>query len=94
MLEVTVKAGEHALSAGPKALSTSLAAGRGKYRVRLRFKLPKGKVAGLLGVMNFLQSRFDHLEMELSASGGKVFEQDYEDKIKESFGQMGVEPEE
>ena len=86
--------GEPAPPAPQKAPETPQVAGEVKDRVRLRFKLPKGKVAGLLGVMNFLQSRFDSLEVELSASEGQVSDQDYEDKIKESFRQMGVEPEE
>jgi hypothetical protein len=60
-------------------------------RIELRFQVPKGKVANIMGVMNLLQSKFESLEIELTASDGEISEQDYEDKIKEAFGQLGVD---
>jgi len=63
-------------------------------RVALRFQVPKGKVANIMGVMNLLQSKFESLEIELTASGGEITEQDYEDKIKETFRQLGIETDE
>jgi hypothetical protein len=65
-----------------------------KQTVQLSFTLPKGKVAGLMGVMNLLQANFNTLKIQLNAEDGKISEQDYEDKIKESFRQMGIDPEE
>ena len=65
-----------------------------KKVVQLRFQLPKGKVAGIMGVMNLLQSKFDMLEIELVATDGEISEQDFEDKIKESFRQLGIEVDE
>jgi len=62
-----------------------------RREVCLKFALPKGKVAGLMGVMNLLQSKFNTLEVELKAAGGEISEQDFEDKIKESFRQLGIE---
>jgi hypothetical protein len=56
----------------------------------LRFLIPRGKVASIMGVMNFLQSKFDTLEIELIASEGRISEHDYEEKIKEAFSQMGI----
>jgi len=47
-----------------------------------------------MGVMNLLQSKFESLEIELTASGGEITEQDYEDKIKETFRQLGIETDE
>jgi len=41
--------------------------------------------------MNFLQSKFGDIEIELIASEGNISEQDYEDKIREAFRQMGIE---
>ena len=61
---------------------------------RLKFTIPKGKVAGLMGVMNLLQSNFDSLQIELLATEGQMSDQDYEDKIKEAFVQLGIDPEE
>lgn len=44
-----------------------------------------------MGVMNLLQTKFETLQIELSARDGTISEQDYEDKIKEAFRQMGIE---
>ena len=60
-------------------------------RIELRFQVPKGKVSSIMGVMNLLQSKFESLEIELTASDGEISEQDYEDKIKEAFRQLGVD---
>jgi len=62
-----------------------------KRRLRLRFTVPKGRVAGLMGVMNLLQHKFDRLDVVLSAEHGEISEQEYEDKIQEAFRQLGIE---
>ena len=58
--------------------------------IHLRFTVPKGKVAGLMGVLNLLQTHFRSLQIELRAEGGIMSNQDYEDKIKEAFMQLGI----
>jgi hypothetical protein len=60
-------------------------------KIQLRFQVPKGKIANIMGVMNLLQSKFETLEIELIANEGAISEQDYEDKIKEAFRQLGIE---
>ena len=62
-----------------------------RRRLRLQFTVPKGKVAGLMGVMNLLQHKFDRLDVVLSAERGEISEQEYEDKIQEAFRQLGIE---
>jgi len=62
-----------------------------RQHLRLSFTVPKGKVAGLMGVMNLLQHKFNRLEIVLSAEQGWISEQDYEDKIREAFRQLGIE---
>lgn len=62
--------------------------------VHLKFNLPKGKVSGIMGVMHLLQSKFEKLNVEITAEEGAISEQDYEDKIKETFRQLGIEVEE
>lgn len=47
-----------------------------------------------MGVLNLLQSKFASLEIELEATDGEISEQDYEDKIRESFRQLGIDAEE
>jgi hypothetical protein len=64
--------------------------GQTRDKIRLKFQVPKGKVSSIMGVMNLLQSKFDNLEIELTANGGEISERDYEDKIKEAFRQLGV----
>jgi len=60
-------------------------------RVHLRFTVPKGKVSGLMGVMNLLQHKFGRLEVVLGAAEGEISEQEYEDKILEAFRQLGIQ---
>jgi hypothetical protein len=62
-----------------------------RNEIQLRFKVPKGKIANIMGVMNLLQSKFESLEIELIATDGAISEQDYEDKIREAFRQLGIE---
>ncbi len=62
----------------------------GRNQVHLQFTVPKGQVAGLMGVMNLLQRHFNNLQLELRATGGEMSEQDYEDKIREAFIQLGI----
>ncbi|MDQ5822785.1 MAG: DEAD/DEAH box helicase family protein [Chloroflexota bacterium] len=59
----------------------------------LRLTVPKGKVASLMGVMNLLQSRFSTMQVTLHVEGGQLSEQEYEDKVMETFRQMGVDVE-
>jgi hypothetical protein len=68
--------------------------GKTRSRLRLRFAVPKGKVASLMGVMNLLQSRFNRMEVTLQVEQGQLSEQEYEDKIREAFRQMGIDVEE
>jgi len=63
----------------------------GLTQVHLRAEIPKGKVAGIMGVMNLLQSRFQKLQIEIVAEGGEMSEQEYEDKIVEAFAQLGID---
>jgi hypothetical protein len=63
----------------------------GLTQLSFNFVIPKGKVSNLMGVLNFLQSRYNRIEISLSLAEGQLTEQEYEDKIKEAFRQMGVD---
>lgn len=63
-------------------------------KVQLRFRVPKGKVSNIMGVMNLLQSKFETLEIGITARDGAISEQDYEEKIGETFTQLGIKVEE
>lgn len=62
--------------------------------LELKFKIPRGKIAQLMGVMNFLQSKFQSMEMEIRAKDGSLSEDEYSNKIKEALRQLGIEIEE
>jgi hypothetical protein len=62
-----------------------------KETLRMKFELPKGQVSNMLGVINYIQSKFQSLENELSAKGGVITDQEYEDKILEAFSQLGID---
>ena len=58
-----------------------------RKKIHLKFTLPKGKVSGIMSVMNLLQSKFDRHEIELLAEGGEISESDYVNKMEEAFRQ-------
>ncbi len=63
-----------------------------KYQqLNFSFEIPKGKVANLMGVLNFLQSRYNRMKISLIVQEGKLSDQEYEDKVKEAFRQMGID---
>jgi len=62
--------------------------------LRLKFPVPKGQVAQLMQMLIFLQHKFDRLELTVQASEGAISEEDFENKIIETFRQLGIEVEE
>ena len=40
--------------------------------------------------MNFFQSKFENLEIELVATEGKISEQEIENRLMEAFKQLGI----
>ena len=64
----------------------------GRYQqLNFNFTVPKGKVASLMGVLNYLQSKYGHMNVSLHLDRGQMTEQEYEDKVKEAFRQMGID---
>jgi len=53
-------------------------------------KIPKGKVSQILGLLNYLQSKFDDVEIKIIAREGFIEKDDYENKIKEVLKQLGI----
>lgn len=62
-----------------------------RKQVHLGFKLPKGKVASLQGILNLIQHNFQDLHIEIVASNGEMTDDDYDTKILDAFEMMGVE---
>jgi hypothetical protein len=64
---------------------------KGLRQLSFNFTVPKGKVASLMGVLNYLQSKYEHMDISLHLDRGQMTEQEYEDKVKEAFRQMGID---
>jgi len=60
-------------------------------QLSLNFEIPKGKVSSLMGLLNFLQSKYEHLQIDIKASDGKLTEEEYNTKIIEALRQGGVD---
>lgn len=56
----------------------------------LRFPVPKGKVSSILGMLNFLQSRYASMGVTLHLENGSLTEQEYDEKVEATLQQLGV----
>ncbi|MHA1150393.1 MAG: ATP-binding protein [Promethearchaeota archaeon] len=56
-----------------------------------KFVLPKGKVSGLLGLLNYIQKNFEKVQIKIEASEGEIDEGEYQDNIKEALKQIGID---
>ncbi|GIV69804.1 ATP-binding protein [Caldilinea sp.] len=65
----------------------------GYRQVRLRFDLPKGKVSNLMGLLNFLQTKYGRIEITLNLEEGALNAAEMEEKVMETFRQLGIDPE-
>ncbi|MFC2125661.1 ATP-binding protein [Bacteroidota bacterium] len=65
--------------------------GEVREQLSLKFEIPKGKVSGIMGLMNLLQNKFNILEISLSAKDGCISQQEIDDKIAETFRQLNIE---
>ena len=55
-----------------------------------KFIIPKGRVSALMGLLNYIQTKFDKIEIKIDASDGTIEESEYEDNIKEALKQLGI----
>ncbi|MCX7611496.1 MAG: hypothetical protein N2043_07910 [Ignavibacterium sp.] len=58
--------------------------------LQLKFEIPKGKVSSILGLINYIRSKFDNFEIQIIANNGKLTKAEYDDKILESLRQLGI----
>ena len=54
----------------------------------LTLNIPKGKVSDLMGLLNFIQMKFEDLEIQIRASKGSITEEEYENRILEAIRQI------
>jgi hypothetical protein len=60
-------------------------------RLWIEFEVPRGRVSQVMGVMNFLQSKFRSLRISIKATDGSLSDDEYSSKIKEALKQLGIE---
>ena len=54
-------------------------------------KIPKGRVSQVMGLLNYIQTKFNIVELKISASEGSIKKDEYENKVKEALKQIGVD---
>jgi hypothetical protein len=59
--------------------------------VTFGFDVPRHKISQVMGIMNYLESKFQSLHMTITAKEGSLSEDDYSNKIKEALRQLGVD---
>ena len=59
----------------------------------LKFRLPFGQASSLLGLLNLLQQRFHNVELTIHLTNGSISDAEIEDKVRETFRQMGADVE-
>ncbi|NPV45159.1 MAG: ATP-binding protein [Firmicutes bacterium] len=62
-----------------------------REKVHLEFYVPKGKMSQLMGTFGYLQTKFDKIKLSIIAEDGEISEQEYENKVKETFRQLGID---
>ena len=62
-----------------------------KYgHLHLEFELPKGKASQIFNLVNFLHTKFNKIKISLICDNGFINENEYEQKVKETFEQLGI----
>ena len=59
----------------------------------LKFNLPFGQASKLLGLLNLLQQRFRRVQITIQMEDGEISEAETEDKVRETFRQIGTDVE-
>jgi hypothetical protein len=62
-----------------------------KDHICLEFIIPRGKVADVSRMINFLQTKFDEVKITIDATKGSISEDEYMSKIKEALNQLNIE---
>jgi hypothetical protein len=62
--------------------------------VSFGFDVPRHKISQVMGIMNYLESKFQTLHMTITAKEGTLSEDEYSNKIREALRQLGVDLEE
>ena len=59
--------------------------------IHLSIEIPLGKVSDISRILNYLQTKFQTIRIDIDAKNGEISKQDYENKIKEALKQLGID---
>jgi len=61
--------------------------------IQISINVPRGQVSQIMGLMNFLQQKYQSINLQIKATDGAISDGDLTDHIKETLKQLGIDPE-
>ena len=61
--------------------------------IQISISVPRGQVSQIMGLMNFLQQKYQSLNIQISAADGLMSDGELADHVKETLKQLGLDPE-
>lgn len=61
--------------------------------IQITIEVPRGQVSQIMGLMNFLQQKYQSLGLQIIATDGTMSEAELADHVKETLRQLGINPE-
>jgi hypothetical protein len=61
--------------------------------IQITIDVPRGQVSQIMGLMNFLQQKYQTLSLQIRATDGTMSDEELSDHIKETLKQLGINPE-
>ena len=60
--------------------------------IQITFEVPRGQVSQIMGLMNFLQQKYQKLSLQIGATDGTMTDGELSDHVKETLKQLGINP--
>ena len=61
--------------------------------IQISIDVPRGQVSQIMGLMNFLQQKYQSLNLQIRATDGTMSDEELADHVKETLKQLGINPE-
>ena len=61
--------------------------------IQIAIDVPRGQVSQIMGLMNFLQQKYQTLSLQIKATDGTMTNEELADHVKETLKQLGINPE-
>ena len=61
--------------------------------IQINIDVPRGQVSQIMGLMNFLQQKYQTLNLQIRATDGTMSDGELADHVKETLKQLGINPE-